>query len=236
MLTWVDRYRAGQRSRVWTEMLQVGAAVRDESEYLEQAHEVIEETIARSIRNIDRLISGLPNLGYEFAPSEGCPVRRGPDDADAACLDAIEFVAGPLPLFLRQWLLRVGEVNFVGCNPAWTPDWTHSRNDPLVVQCPPGYMLSEFEAWELDRGTIHESGPFRVPVAPDELHKAHVSGGAPYELEVPNSSVDGLLLGQRGHTTLVNHLRICFAGGGFADWPDGPPEELLPLIGTLEKI
>jgi hypothetical protein len=37
-------------------------------------------------------------------------------------------------------------------------------------------------------------GDFTIGLAPDYLHKANVSGGAPYSMVMPNPAVDGLLL------------------------------------------
>ena len=236
MVTWLERYEAGQHSAVWTEMLHQGDRINDSSELLTEAMAVVEETLARSVRNIERLIDGLPDLGYVFEPGEGLEVRAAPTATDAACLDSIESLVGPLPMALRAWLLNVGEVNLMGRHASWTPNGTHSENDPLVVQCPPAFIFLEMEDWELERGTIHDRGPFRVSVSPDVLHKAQISGGPPYEMLVPNDSVDGLLLGQRSQTTFINHVRQCFAGGGFAAWRDGPPSELVRLIASLESI
>ena len=54
-----------------------------------------------------------------------------------------------------------------------------------MVEAPVDFILSEFEEWEEDRDTECDQGPvFEVPMAPDYLHKADVSGGAPYSLAV----------------------------------------------------
>ncbi len=80
---------------------------------------------------------------------------------------------------------------------------------------------SEYDAWEEDRGTEWNQGPFTVDVAPDSLHKANISGGPPYGVRVPNLGVDGLLLWEPHQTTFVNYLRIAFHWGGCPGWSRG---------------
>jgi hypothetical protein len=65
----------------------------------------------------------------------------------------------------------------------------------LVFDSPIDYLESEYESWEVDRGTEWDRGAFVVELAPDVLHKAGVSGGPPYSVAVPNGGIDGLLLG-----------------------------------------
>lgn len=100
------------------------------------------------------------------------------------------------------------------------------------------------DAAQWDRGTT-----FEVPVAPDYLHKANVSGGMPYGLAVPNPAADGLLLWEPHQTTFVNYLRIAFRMGGMPGWQrepalleewalpqDSPPKWLLDLGNQLLPI
>ncbi|MDQ3641955.1 MAG: hypothetical protein M3450_10985, partial [Actinomycetota bacterium] len=84
------------------------------------------------------------------------------------------------------------------------PDWNFEYHDALVVDAPVDFVLSEYKAWQVDRGTEWDGGPFTIDVAPDFLHKANISGGPPYGLEVPNSGTDGVLLWERHQTTFVN--------------------------------
>ncbi len=55
-------------------------------------------------------------------------------------------------------------------------------------------------------------GPFTIDLGPDWLHKANVSGGPPYGMEVPNFGVDGLLLWEPHQTIFVNYLRSRSSG------------------------
>jgi hypothetical protein len=58
-------------------------------------------------------------------------------------LDRLEEAIGTLPLSLRCWYEEVGQVNLVGSH----PDWHYDYADPLVVEAPVDYVLSEYENW-----------------------------------------------------------------------------------------
>lgn len=76
--------------------------------------------------------------------------------------------------------------------------------------------IEEYQEWEsyVEVDGPEEAGLFAIPIAPDALHKANVSGGGPYGLLFPNNGMDGLLLEgdepEWHHTSFVNYLRICF--------------------------
>jgi hypothetical protein len=40
------------------------------------------------------------------------------------------------------------------------PSWEFEYTDPLVVEAPVEYVLSEFDAWNEDRGTEWDRGAF----------------------------------------------------------------------------
>lgn len=56
-------------------------------------------------------------------------------------------------------------------------------------------------------------------LAPDELHKADISGGT-HDVLLPDASADPVLLGARGRpgVTFVEYLRAAVAHGGFPGW------------------
>lgn len=232
---WIDRYQDGQCVQVWAEMLQLGGQVRH-PDHLADAKSVGAETMRRINSNLDRLIDGLDSMGYIFEPGSGLATRKHVEDTDVATLESLELTYGQFPLALSWWLQMVGEVNLIGRHPKWTPQNSHSEDDPLVVQAHPAYLDAEFDEWERLRGTIHDAGALVAPIAPDHLHKANISGGPPESMKIPNEAVDGLVLGSRSHTTLINHVRQCFAGGGFAHWTIEVPAEVASLAESLEQI
>jgi hypothetical protein len=140
---------------------------------------------------------------------------------------------GALPLALRCWFEEVGQVNLLGRNTTWNFDLT----DPLVVEAPADYIESEYQLWLEDRGAEWGSGPFEFEIAPDYLHKANISGGSPYAMEVPNDGVDGLLLWEPHQTTFVNYLRVAFKWAGLPGWDNAsghgwsaPPAEFPTVL------
>ncbi len=236
---WLEQYLRGGHVHVWTEMTGTDVILLG-SRDADDARAVARETMRRARRNVERLVELLPGIGYEFEPREWSPVFTPPEPDIADRLAELEREVGPIPLSLRAWYEEVGQVDLVGRHPGWDYELT----DPLVVDAPIDHVLSEFE----DRGTEGAGDRFLIGLAPDFWHKADVSGGAPYSLEVPNRGVDGLLLYEPHQTTFVNHLRIAFRWGGFPGWdrspldgsaspPPGPPPAVLAEIAAaLEPI
>jgi hypothetical protein len=216
-------------------MTSLGVDVRADGDALRDAQAVARETMRRARANVELLVDELPSLGWVF---EDEPLR--PPEADAVAeLDRLESVLGILPLALRAWFEEVGQVNLAGRHPAWPDEYP----DPLVVDAPFDHVLLEHEEWLAERGDPLNDGPssFELPLAPDYLHKADVSGGPPYALVVPNPAADGLLLWERHQTTLVSYLRIAFAAGGMPGYgvsPDRPPvpTELVELGRRLRPL
>ncbi|MGI8647291.1 MAG: hypothetical protein ACR2JX_03560, partial [Mycobacteriales bacterium] len=114
--------------------------------------------------------------------------------------------------------------------------------DHLVIDTSVDYWQSEYEQWEVDRGTEWDQGAFVLELAPDYLHKDEVSGGLPYAMASPNAGVDGLFLGEHHATTFTNYLRISFRLAGFPGWDRGEldgwaknPKRLPPVLVDLAE-
>jgi hypothetical protein len=54
-----------------------------------------------------------------------------------------------------------------------------------------------------------------LDLAPDYLHKANISGGAPYAITAPNDAADAILENEEHALPFVEYLRLCFEWGGF---------------------
>lgn len=209
---WSDRYERGDRVGVWTEMTSLGEGLGSEDR--QEASRVARRTMRRARRNIERLVELLPSVGYVFDMRDGQAVFEPPSLTITEELDHLEGEVGVLPISLRCWYEEVGRVNLVGHHPGWNFEY----HDPIVVDAPVDFVLAEYGAWQEGRGTERGQGGFTIAVAPDFLHKANYSGGPPYELEVPNSGVDGPLRWERHQTTFVNYLRIAFRWAGCPGW------------------
>ena len=193
--------------------------------------------------NVETLVELLPAYGYEFDQAlAGGPPFSPPDDDITDRLNELEAQDGVLPLSLRSWYEHVGNVNFAGRH----PDWTYDYIDELTVDAPIDFVLDEHAMWTEDQGTEYADGPFAIPIAPDWLHKADLSGGPPYGIEVPNGAVDGVVLWEPHQTTFVNYLRTAFHWAGFPGWsrgfldgwsaPPPVPDLIVELRTRLQRI
>jgi hypothetical protein len=226
----------GAPIEAWTRALSAGPWLRCDEDSWQETVVLARDTMRRVRKNVERLVARLTDAGYRFERTDWVHL---PPAADAAAqVDELESLIGPVPLSLRVWWEEIGSVDLNGRHKSWKFDYP----DPLVVHAPFDYVRREYDEWRADDDRVE---PFVVDLAPDWLHKADVSGGAPYGLAVPNEAVDGLLLGEFHQTTFVNYLRIAFAWGGFPgfdrrepDWaraPETPPlvrelaAELLPI-------
>ncbi len=255
-----ERYIAGEYTQVWSELMALGPAVREDrhaADALAVAYEIMERVAANARTLIERLKSvnyrfhteggeldawaeqaqqyvGVPLL--ETDPSN--PVLRQikeaaerarsmlagsletmrqkprdysvrahvpPDGKTWAHVSNLEKQAGTLPLSLRAFYDVVGSVDLMGRHPTLGPGPGASiASDPLVV-------VSAEDALEASEG---EEGEL-IFIAPDDIHKAGESGGAPYEIEVPEARADGQLLNERHNLLFVDYLRLAFRFGGF---------------------
>jgi hypothetical protein len=89
-----------------------------------------------------------------------------------------------------------------------------------------------FEEWEECDGLTE------LALAPDDFHKANISGGDPYGMEVPNAAADGVFLDWH-NAYFVDYLRTAFQWGGFPGWERSarrPQSELNYLAEGLLEI
>ena len=91
---------------------------------------------------------------------------------------------------VRAWIEIVGDVNLLGVHADWPADlvtdplvvefeyksWNWGRQDRLAVRA---HFEGEYDSWRYNADEGVECGPFTLDVAPDALHKANISGGAP---------------------------------------------------------
>lgn len=213
-------FQRGEQIQSWADLLGYGASIRRLSAPWESAVELARETMRRARENVERLRVLLPQAGYEFAdPSR---VLVPPPASIEEELEALERVAGRLPLSVRCWYEQVGMVDLSGSQPEWRFDYM----DPLIFEAPVEWVVSDHAERHGDEWTRGE--PFTLDFSPDYLHKANVSGGAPYGLELPNEAVDGLVLHERHQTTFNNYLRICFRWAGLPGWTREAPDWARP--------
>ena len=176
----------------------------------------IEERIDSIGNRLQILKKRLTEKGFQFEyPDEVFP---GPDDDAAEAIERIESEAGPLPLSLKLFWLRIGTVNFCGQHPDWEIESdgdSEGYPDPVMV-FPPSVAVEELEDFLSDEEErLRCDLPYAVPVAPDLLHKADVSGGMWYNISVPAVAEDPPLNDEWHKTTFLNYLEIAVKWAGF---------------------
>jgi hypothetical protein len=74
-----------------------------------------------------------------------------------------------------------------------------------------------FEEWEDQQSGIDPElvDPFSLVLSPDHLHKANISGGGPYGIELPFLGVDPIFANEAHGLPFVDYLRLCFRWAGF---------------------
>lgn len=264
----LSRYLAGDHERVWADMVALGPDVR-KPRYISEALEVARETMRRVEANVHTVVTRLHLLHYRFKTkgmwldefatrSESvleipgaadsplaerlresterlreqrrladyqirAHVPPGPDAARH--LEELEQQAGPVPLSLWAFYEIVGEVDLIGHHDTISP-----RADPLVV-FPLEAMLQSCG------DEIAEEG--RIPIAPDHYHKANISGGAAYEIALPDPRADAELLNEPHGLFFVDYLRLVFRHGGFPDYAGmdrDVPKEIAILTEDLQRF
>jgi len=220
---WLERYREGQRAQVWDEMLQLGGAIR-RIDLFAEAQLVCDEMAHRARNNIELIVARLAQDGYRFHSNDDRQASETPYvPPTAAAGDHERWLDqrfGPVPMTLGSWVRLVGDVWLVGTHPRWTAS---ASADPLVIEVegsryPDASIRDHFEeewsAWHDWSAEDPNAGPFTLPLAPDRLHKANVSGGEPYGIVVPDTSVDGQFVGETTEP-FVSYLNEVFRNGGF---------------------
>jgi hypothetical protein len=131
-------------------------------------------------------------------------------------LARIDALIGPLPQAMRLFYQTVGSVDLRGSHPEWT---CSGLSDPLVV-LPIEVAVEEAGQYaalpDPRKGYwASESGIFRVPVAPDDYHKADISGGMWLGVEVPNADADPIVLEEAHALPFTAYIELVLTWGGF---------------------
>ncbi|HEX6776681.1 MAG TPA: hypothetical protein VF099_00695 [Ktedonobacterales bacterium] len=256
MVSFLSRYLDGEHEQVWAELLALGNQVREEPLYSD-ALAVAQETMRRVRYNIELLIPRLSELGYQFGfPDMGedgvlvesfSPVFSPPAANVDDLIAFLEQEIGPLPLSLRVFYQVVGGVNLGGMDPGWQYEDACYGHDPLEVwpldeDLVEDCLFNKLEEEDLEEEELEEAEnltAYHIVLAPDHYHKQGSSGGAPYEIAIPNLAIDAPLLDEWHNTTFVNYLRICFRWGGmpgFEACSVQPGKELTYLTRGLLSI
>lgn len=236
MTSLVARYEAGAWFEVWAEIRQL---LPLPPERRGEVEEVASMTMLRAGRQIHRIVEQLLAIGFEPESRETGLATPPPPDVTFR-IATVEASLGPLPEAFKASVQHIGDVSLLGDSPALGVFYHQSHPsmrismppgpgfpDPL---CLPGVELLEWE-WENEPQEL-AAGLF--PFAPDELHKANISGGT-HDLSLSAGFADPVLFGVAGRPgiTLIEYLRVSVAWGGFPGYafnPAGYPRALEGLM------
>jgi hypothetical protein len=90
------------------------------------------------------------------------------------------------------------------------------------------YLESEYAAYCADRDELPawNCGPFVLPLSPDALHKANISGGPAYGVQIPDACADAVFRYCDGVLMpFIGYLNLAFRFGGFPGFWHGQNAE-----------
>jgi hypothetical protein len=200
--------------------------VKLDAKALKEALKVAGATMERVAKNADLVAKRL--CGLEWTALSGSLRHKPAPAADGKVAKAIEKITGsPLPPSVSAFWEVVGGIDFVwnykeGDAPSLLGvDLPIEELDPLCIaparRC--AFLVDEWnDAHDPEFGDDWDDADddgFRLDLAPDALHKANISGGAPYGMVLPFDGVDPPFAGEPHQLPFVDYLRLCFRFGGF---------------------
>lgn len=212
MGTFLERYDAGDRRRVWDDVHALGSTGALPDDVRRDVEAVARRTMERAAHNIETMYGRLVATGFRFIhPEMACVAPEGRQKRDLALLE--EHV-GAVPATLRALFMVVGSACFRGWLPsAGSKDaWESQLVDPLE--------LTPDVRGEIERVTdpevVPEDRAFQLPIAGDYLHKNDISGGGPTFVRLPSDEPDARIVEDGAEPVwLVDYLRVYFLAGGF---------------------
>jgi hypothetical protein len=234
----LTRYRRGEYEPVWSELRSHEVIAGD---FRDETLAVAAETMARVRRNADVLAERLAARGWIALSGS---LRTEPNQQGAKVMQRIEKITGAsLPASLRAFWTVVGGIDLIwdyntdAASPNLGLSIELDKMDPLAVDSPDRaeYVLDD---WRDQRAGIDPdlADPFRLDLAPDALHKANISGGAAYCVELPFLGADPIFVNEPHNLPFIDYLRLAFRWGGFPDLEkhaDRP--EVRSLLADLTK-
>ena len=221
----LSRYNSGDHEAVWRDIRAV-PSIGDE--FRLEVQEVAEVAMRRVAANADKVAERLRAWGWIALTPESSDLRTLPRVGDEAVFrEMAELTEAPVPPTLLAFWRIVGGVNWVwdyrqpGARPDLGVDLNMDQMDPLYVD-PPSVVARLFEGWREQKDQLHPAlvDPFEVDLSPDYLHKADISGGAPYSIVLPFLGADPTLKFERHDLPFLEYLRLCFRWAGFPGLED----------------
>ncbi len=214
----------------------------DDLEFRSDVLKYARQIMSHMKENIEIILAKLHRTRYQFVESH--KVFQVPEPDVLEWIQEFERQGIYLPISLQAWLIEVGNINLMGTHPSWlktgyvfehmTPTNDVWYTDPLVVELKRDDIEYFYHEWKLrvEEEGPDEIGPFKIEIAPDDIIKANVSGGPPYEIIANARTVDSIVFNERHCTSFTNYLRIAACWGGFPGFeyiPDVPQNIIYEL-------
>ena len=216
----LKRYQSGEFEQVWRD---VRSHEHIDGEFRDEVTEVAEAAMRRVAHNADLIAERLRALGWQALLAVHHDLRTQPKPGDQEVFARIAEITGaPIPPTLLAFWRIVGGINWVWdydasvAQPNLGFELPPEEHDVLCVDAPGGVMYL-FKEWidQKERSDPELVHPFRIDLAPDYLHKANISGGSPYCVEVPFLGADPLFADERHGLPFLDYLRLAFRWAGF---------------------
>ena len=212
----VTRYENGDHQEVWRDL---GTLDHLDGPWRAEAEQVALLTMERVRRNAISLTTALIARGWPITLEQAMP-GPAPDVEDR--LRQLEEVTGsPVPPALAAYWRIVGTIDLVPRD-TWNAPFPTDVPEQLTVADPLEIIdLTEawfsVEGWQEESAELHPeiAGPLELTIAADYLHKANISGGAPYSVWLPHAGADPLVREEEHFLSFTDYLRRAFAGKGF---------------------
>jgi hypothetical protein len=212
----VARYENGDHRGVWRDL---GALDHLDGRWRAEAEQVAVLTMERVRRNALSLTTALIARGWPVSLEQALPGPAPDVEERFGRLEQITGSAVP-PALAAYWRI-VGTIDLVP-REAWDAPFPPGVPEHLTVADPLEILdlttaWFSVEEWQQEAAALHPeiAGPLELTIAADYLHKANISGGAPYSVWLPHAGADPLVRHEEHYLTFTDYLRRAFAGKGF---------------------
>jgi hypothetical protein len=212
----VERYQRGDCRGVWRDL---GAVEPLDGAWRAEARQVAILTMRRVRRNAEHLVTALIARGWPVTAEKALP---GPAPDVEERLRQLEQLTGTaVPPALAAFWRVVGQIDLVP-RELWDAPFPAGVPEPLAVADPLEIAdLSQMwfcvREWQKKSATLHPEivGPLELCISADYLHKANISGGAPYSVWLPCTGADPLVRQEEHALSFTDYLRLAFDSKGF---------------------
>lgn len=222
-MNYLQDYKNGHIDKVWQSLIELDIDI-NKDEYKTAALEVANEVTTRFLNNLNLLIEGLDQMGYQFKNRQEV-FERAPEE-NLNLIEKFEKEIGALPLFFKALYQKIGSVDLRGEFEHWSPpgqirsgstleliaDPKKCYSDPLYIP-PLRALLNEIEARTDEIANLDANESLLISFSGDAIEKCEGEGGL-YGILLPDASFDTDFEGPIS-TSFGDYLRNAMRWAGF---------------------